>query len=270
MNGLTRLIIQLSALLYVRLDRVHATSLFSVEDFPEGQFVSGELRAAEREESKVLESLLPNTEEFAEHVLQGVTKRRLLTAGALAYVINPNLDRCQGQPDPAHSQEFISEFSRGAGAAMELAQQAEMDPTTTTGRFGALQIAAAPSPTAMGTPNLRVATLHIPASPSTLAEVADAFVSGMFQALSSCAIPTCNYKLRLVDKTKEEQRTLAFSKCGSIFCPLVQGINADLAVRNIGSALSEAMDTALSVPHGPFENETFANVGALQACITMS
>ncbi len=92
----------------------------------------------------------------------------------------------------------------------------------------------------------------------------------MYQAFSSCAIPTCNYKLRLVERTKEEQRTLAFNKCGSVFCPLVQGINADLAVRNIGSAFSEAMNTALSVPHGPFENETFANVGALQDCITVS
>lgn len=90
--------------------------------------------------------------------------------------------------------------------------------------------------------------------------------AGLFQAMSSCAIPTCNYKQRLVDRSKEEQRSFAYSRCGSVFCPLVQGIVSDLGNRNLGNAFDEAMKTALSVPHGPFENDTFANVGALQQC----
>jgi hypothetical protein len=66
---------------------------------------------------------------------------------------------------------------------MELAQQAEVDPKSGAGRYGALQIATAPAPMSTGAPNLRVATLHIPASPSTLAEVADTFVAGAWRLL---------------------------------------------------------------------------------------
>lgn len=49
-------------------------------------------------------ALLTKPEAFAEQVLLGATKKRLLTSGALAYLLNPNLDKCQGKPDPPHSQ----------------------------------------------------------------------------------------------------------------------------------------------------------------------
>jgi hypothetical protein len=93
------------------------------------------------------------------------------------------------------------------------------------------------------------------------------FHAALFQALSSCAIPTCDYKQRLVDRTKEQQRSQAYGMCGSVFCPFVQAINADLAPRNLGNEFVNALVTAMSVPHGPYENDTFANVGALQDCI---
>lgn len=75
-------------------------------------------------------------------------------------------------------QEFVSAFSQGAGAAIELAQLAEQQPMRVPGTYGSLQVAAAPSPAGSGAPNLRVATLHIPASPSSPGEVADTILSG--------------------------------------------------------------------------------------------
>lgn len=106
--------------------------------------------------------------------------------------------------------------------------------------------------------------------PRSHAEARIMTCAGLYQAMSSCAIPTCNYKLRLVDVPKEEQRRRASAQCGGIFCPLVDSVNADLQARKISGALVDAISFALSVPHGSYENQTFANVGALQDCLSAS
>lgn len=94
--------------------------------------------------------------------------------------------------------------------------------------------------------------------------------AGLYLALSSCAIPACNYKLRLVDVPKEEQRRQAFAQCGGVFCPFVDTLDADLQARNMSGAFVDAISLALSVPHGSYENQTFANLGALQDCLSPS
>jgi hypothetical protein len=51
-----------------------------------------------------LKALLASPKDFAERLVRVIASKRLLAAGAVAFLVNPNLDRCQGQPDPANSQ----------------------------------------------------------------------------------------------------------------------------------------------------------------------
>lgn len=52
-GGFPTSLIHSVAVVLLVIDVVHAATLFSVEDFPEGQFVNGELRSAQKGQSKV-------------------------------------------------------------------------------------------------------------------------------------------------------------------------------------------------------------------------
>jgi hypothetical protein len=67
--------------------------------------------------------------------------------------------------------------------------------------------------------------------------------------------------------SKEELRQFATSHCGDLVCPLMTGLVADLATRGLRDVVPAVVAAGLEAPHGAYENQTYANLGALQDCL---